>query len=83
MGATYTLDEKGATSRCGLSITSMEWSAVKRVVLSSDGVRLSPFENPGTWDAFRGVFLRYGAENREMVLKIVRELLPENVRLHE
>ncbi len=83
VGATYKVDQRGASSRCGLSVTSMEWTEVKRIIESPEGVRLSPFQNAGTRDAFRGVFLRYGAENRETVMKFIRGFLPANVRLHE
>lgn len=83
VGAVYNVDSKGVSSKVGLSFTSMEWPEVKRVIRTKNGLQLSPFENAGTRDAFRGVFLRYGAENRETVINTVRRLLPENVRLHD
>ena len=83
VGAVYRVDEEGVSSKVGLSYSSMEWPDVKRVITTKNGLQLSPFENAGTRDAFRGVFLRYGAENRETVINTVRRLLPENVRLHD
>jgi len=71
LGATYKVDEKGASARTGFSLVSMEWADVKRVIWEKNGVRLSPLENAGTMDAFRGVFLRYGDGNREDIERAV------------
>ena len=80
LGISYKLDKKGASSRCGLSLTSLEWSDVKRAIATEDGVKLSPLGTSGRMDAFRGVFLRFGAE-REKVMDSVRRWLPTNVEL--
>jgi hypothetical protein len=71
LGSAFSIDEKGASVRTGFSISAMEWRDVKRVIKDSGGIRLSPLEQPGTMDAFRGVYLRYGNENREHIEKAV------------
>lgn len=67
----YKLDRNTAAVRCGISVTSIEWSNVKRVIEEPRGVKLSPLESEGRMGAFRGVFLRF-ADNREEVMKAIR-----------
>jgi len=80
LGVSYKLDEKGASARCGASLTSMDWADVKRAMATDEGIKLSPLGNSGRMDAFRGVFLRYGKE-RDEVLERVRRWLPTHVEL--
>jgi hypothetical protein len=67
LGTQYKVDEKGASARTGFSLVSIDWADVKRFVRDEKGIRLSPLEKPGTLDAFRGVYLRYGDGNRDQV----------------
>jgi hypothetical protein len=77
-GVNYTVDENGASSRIGPSLSRIEWENVRRVVTSEEGVKLSPLVNAESrLDAFRGVFLRFGGENRERVLDAVRRHVKE------
>lgn len=73
LGSRFWIDGSGVGSQTGLSISSIEWSAVKRVIQESGGIRLSPLEKAGTMDPFRGVLLRYGATNRGDVEKAILE----------
>jgi hypothetical protein len=79
MGARYTVDEKGASRRCGLSVSSIGWEDVKRVVVQGADVLVSPLAEGGRMDAFRGVALRTKPENKEQVLMAVRSHLGEGV----
>ena len=74
LGTKYKLDAKGASARTGVSLTSIEWGDVKRVVTDSEGIKLTPLEKEGRMEAFRGVFLRFGREDRERILNSVRTL---------
>jgi len=78
----YRLDERGASVRCGISVTAVEWAAVKRVSETDIGIRLSPLERTTRLAQFRGVFLRY-AGNRDQVLEYVNNLRGEGARLLE
>jgi len=71
LGTQFTVDEKGASVRTGLNLTAIEWPNVKRIVRGSDGIKLSPLDKPGTMDAFRGVYLRYGKDNKDTVEEAV------------
>jgi len=71
LGTTFSIDQKGATVRTGFSISAIEWADVKRVIRDEGGIKLSPLENSGTMDAFRGVYLRYGRDNRESIDRAV------------
>lgn len=61
------------TRRCGISVTSIEWSAVKRVYEVNGGLKFSPLESNSRLEQFRGVQVLYD-ENRELVLQTVSEL---------
>jgi len=71
LGTSFSIDEKKATVRTGISVSVIEWTDVKRIVQDAGGIRLSPLEKAGTMDAFRGVYLRYGKENRESIERAV------------
>ncbi|MCH7946016.1 MAG: hypothetical protein IIC73_08410 [Armatimonadetes bacterium] len=66
----YRLDAQGARAKCGLSVTAVAWSDVKRVLPMPDGVRLSPLEKPSRLDEFRGVYLRFSDNEEEVSGKI-------------
>ena len=78
----YKLDSTRASVRCGISLTAIEWQAVKRIAESAVGVRLSPLEKQTRLAPFRGVFLRY-AGNREQVLEYVNNLRGDSARILE
>ena len=80
LGVSYKVDAKSASARCGLSLTSLDWTDVKRADLTEEGVKLSPLGTAGRMEAFRGVYLRFGTE-RERVLNSVRRWLPDHVEL--
>lgn len=67
----YKLDRNAASARCGISVTSIEWSKVKAIIEEPNGVKLSPLTNEGRMGAFRGVFLRF-ADNRDVVMEAIR-----------
>ena len=71
LGTSFQIDKKGATVRTGLSVAVIDWSDVKRVLFDANGIKLSPLEDAGTMDAFRGVYLRYGAGNQERIERAV------------
>jgi len=84
LGTSYRLDAKGATSRTGLSVSSIEWGDVKRVVVERNSLKLSPLADASSrLDNFRGVFLKVDDSNREQVLDAVRSFGGSNVRILE
>jgi hypothetical protein len=56
----YRIDADGARVRCGISVTAITWTDVKRLIPMRDGVRLSPLDRASRLDEFRGVYLRFG-----------------------
>lgn len=68
----YRLDSRGATVRCGLNVTTIAWENVKRVVRAPDGLKLSPLDQPSRLEAFRGVYLRFGDRESEVVAAVER-----------
>jgi hypothetical protein len=75
----FTVDGTGATLRCGISVTSLEWANVQRVVVSEEGVKLSPLTESTRLSPFRGVYLRF-AHNKEDVLGAIRSHWEGDVR---
>lgn len=71
LGTSFSVDDKKATVRTGFSTSVMEWKDVKRVARDSGGIRLSPLTRAGMLDAFRGVYLRYGRDNKESIERAV------------
>jgi hypothetical protein len=78
----FKLDERGASVRCGFSVTAITWDSVKRVAEGEAGLRLSPLTKANRLAPFRGVFLRY-AGNRDGVLEYVRNRGGDGARLLE
>ncbi len=83
-GTAYRIDAKGASSRTLASLSSISWEDVKRVVVTGEGIKLSPLaEGTSRMSVFRGVFLRYGLEGRTDVEAAVRRLCKDDVRYVE
>jgi hypothetical protein len=70
----YRLTPKGAETRHFWPIASIEWKQVRRRLMSNDGLKLSPLKRQGRLEAYRGVFLRFGDQDPERVLEVVRRL---------
>jgi hypothetical protein len=83
LGTSYKLDASGATSRTGFSLSKLAWSEVKRAVVTPVGIKLSPLDETSKLSPFRGIFLRFGREDRVRVENVVRMLGGENVRFVE
>ncbi len=75
----FTIDGTGASLRCGISVTSLAWADVQRVVASEDGVKLSPLTEATRLSPFRGVYLRF-ARNRDEVMEAIRSHWEGDVR---
>lgn len=84
VGSSYRVDASGATSRTGLSISSIRWEDTKRVVVSAEEVKVSPLEDGGSrMDAFRGVVLKTNTDNRTQIIDAVKRFGGEDVRFLE
>jgi hypothetical protein len=83
LGTVYKLDEEGASSRTGMSTARILWKDVKRAAVTQIGIKLSPLEEATRLAPFRGVFLRFGREDRERIELAVRRLGGNDVRFVE
>lgn len=83
LGTVYRLDQEGASSRTGLSYARILWKDVKRAVVTGAGIKLSPLEETTRMAPFRGVFLRFGREDRVRIEEAVRSLGGNDVRFVE
>ncbi|MCW5942963.1 MAG: hypothetical protein KIS66_12070 [Fimbriimonadaceae bacterium] len=75
----YRLSSSVARVRCGISVTEIEWSKVRRVLVDEAEAKLSPLESETRTAPFRGVTLRF-AGNADQVLSAVRERVPSDAR---
>ena len=80
LGTKFVLTETSATSRCGLSVSSMEWSSVRRVIEENDLIILSPLEEESRLSEFRGVRLRIRDEKAEVVRQFIKARCGEHAR---
>ncbi len=80
LGVRYRVDEKGATAKAGPSVTSIEWSQVRRLIVNDVGVTLSPLATDSRLSPFRGVFLRAGDMGTERLIEAIGEFGGEDVR---
>lgn len=76
---TYRVTPDGVTRRNGISAASLAWRDVRRCEQDDHGIRLSPLARPSALDAFRGVTLRYPADEavRMRLLDALRVYSPE------
>jgi len=63
----FTVGKSGVERRCGLSVVTLPWDRVKRVVVGDDGVKLSPLDDSSRLAPFRGVYLRANGNLQEIV----------------
>ena len=75
---TFSVSENGASRKCGLSVSSITWQDVKRVILDEGGIKLSPLENSTRMAPFRGVYLRF-QNNQEELLNIIKRYWEHDV----
>jgi hypothetical protein len=53
--------------------SEIKWTSVKRCYLDDFGVKLSPLDRKSRLEAFRGVYLRFG-DNQNQVIETVKSL---------
>ena len=74
----YTLTSQSATARHGLTWLEIRWADVRHAYLTDEGVKLSPLRAKNSrFEALRGVYLRFDADNRQEVIAAVRQCRQE------
>lgn len=63
----YRLDGEGVRSWFIGLAKFRPWSDFRNVYVHKDGMFLAPFEKPSRLDAFRGIYIRFGANRDEAV----------------
>lgn len=69
----FTIKEKSITVEFMFSKKDYEFSRFKSCYPDNSGVLLSPFSSPSRLENFRGLYVRYGREEREKILGMIRE----------
>ncbi len=62
----YRVTKEGAEAVGFLFRRSLSWRQVKRISLSPDGLRLSPYPSPTPLESFRGLTLRWTGDERTL-----------------
>lgn len=72
------LSATSAHVRHGLTVLEIRWADVRHAYLTPDGVKLSPLRAKNArWEPLRGVFLRFGDADPDLVAAAVRRLREE------
>jgi hypothetical protein len=72
----YRVTEGGIEMRCGLSLRRMTWSQVRSCYRDESGLKLSPLPAPSRLEAFRGIYLWFGDDNAEAIVREVGSRRP-------
>ncbi len=71
----YFITTEGVSCRMLLKSCEIKWQDVKRCYLDDFGIKLTPLDRVSRVEAFRGVYLRFG-DNQEQVIETVKSLRP-------
>jgi hypothetical protein len=73
----YLVSRDRVSCRMLLKSAEIKWTDVKRCYLDDQGVKLSPLDRVSRLEAFRGVYLRFAGNERE-VIETVKLLRPDD-----
>lgn len=76
----YVVTHDGASCKMLLKGSEIKWSNVKRCYVDNFGVKLSPLDRVSRVEAFRGVYLRFG-DNENEVIETVKSLKDRHAEL--
>ena len=71
----YVIATDRVSCRMLLKSAEIKWADVKRCYVDDQGIKLSPLDRVSRLEAFRGVYLRFAANERE-VIETVKSLRP-------
>lgn len=69
----YFITDEGASCKMLMKSSEIKWADVKRYYLDNSGVKLSPLDRVSRLEAFRGVYLRFG-DNEPEVIETVKAM---------
>ena len=79
----YCFDNEGLTTKGLTNRSVLKWDEVKRILVGTKDVVLTPLATPSRLDEFRGVLVRFADDgqpgDRESVLEFIRMKKPELV----
>ncbi|MCX8053363.1 MAG: hypothetical protein N3B12_06110 [Armatimonadetes bacterium] len=64
---TYEITSDSAVCRTLFKQTEISWHNVRRYYLDNSGIKLSPLDRPSRLEAFRGVYLRFAGNDRQVI----------------
>ena len=68
----YEINEQGASRKNLLGRTFVPWDRVKKYYLDDHGIKLSTLPRPGRLEAYRGLYLRFGGDEDEVIEAVRR-----------
>ena len=69
----YEITEVGASAKTLLGRTFVTWDRVRKYYLDDHGIKLSTLPRPGRLEVYRGLYLRFGG-NQDQVIEAVRRM---------
>ncbi|CAN5372743.1 hypothetical protein BH11ARM2_BH11ARM2_20010 [soil metagenome] len=82
-GRQFELTDRDARSRVFFSLSAINWTDVRRVILREKSLLLSPLGQTSWRDGFRGIQLDLPPSLKERVLEIVRDRMPADATYSE
>ncbi|MDD3803354.1 MAG: hypothetical protein PHW02_03075 [bacterium] len=70
---TFTLDDKGVQVEFLFTKKVYEFSRFKSYYPDNAGVLLSPFVSPNRLENFRGLYVRFGREDKDKIIEIIKK----------
>ena len=72
------LTTQSASVRHGLTHLEIQWRDVRHAYLTDEGIKLSPLQTKNSrFESLRGVYLRFGDSNQELIIETVKHLRQE------
>ncbi len=81
LGTRFKIGSNGISSKTGLSLTSIEWVDVKRILVEGETVRFSPLPAPSRADVFRGVVVHMSDQSHAPVYEAIEKYANDDVQL--
>jgi hypothetical protein len=70
---TFTINENTLIVEFLFSKKEYDFARIKSYYPDNTGVLLSPFISPSRLENFRGIYVRYGRENKEKIVGMIKE----------
>jgi len=68
----YCISQDGVWKKIGPVKITKKWELLRSFYTDKNGVLLSPFSRPTRLDTFRGIYLRFGKDNKGKIVELIK-----------